>query len=152
MCEMKSRPWSLLLLLVCGCSGPSIVGKWTVTPADPLAIPATVTATFGNPNQLTVFVEAKPTIPFAGDFKVEADVSGTWRIEGDKISVNPNEVVVKSSMAEGQAKGLIADEVERQVKDTVSKSATGTMKWEGADKITITNADGKTAILARIKS
>ena len=114
-------------------------------------VPTTISATFAQPDQLTVYVEAKPEGPLAQDVKVEADVTGTWRIDGDSLSVVANEAAVKSSAGKNAATDFLAKQLEGQIKEAVTKSATGKMKWDGPDKLTVTSSDGTMAVLTRVK-
>lgn len=148
--------WRLALVLGCclawGCApGPSIEGKWTVQPNEALPIPATVTATFTKPNKMVVIIDAKPNIPFAKDIKVEADVNGTWKMEGQQIEVHAAEVMVRSTSNSTPLPTFVTDPIEKQVRDAIDQSASGTFKWKDADTLVITREDGKGATLTRIK-
>lgn len=114
-------------------------------------MPSTITATFAKPDQLTVFVEAKPDNAMAQGLVVQADVAGTWRVEGDSLTVVATETSVHTDGKKNALLDMFAKQIEDQVKEAVTKSATGKMKWDGPDKLTVTAEDGKSAVLQRVK-
>lgn len=140
----------VLLGLCLGCSAPSLEGRWTVTPATPTVIPTTITATFAKPDQLSVTVKAVPEGPTPND--VTADVVGTWQLSGDTLTVEAAEVSVTGADGKELPHGFFGDEIRRQVKEAVTTSATGKLKWDGPDRVTVTTTDNKSAVLSRIKS
>src|SRR5678815_1802930 len=88
----------LVGLLVCvGCMGPSVEGTWNVTPGEPLPYPVqpTVVATFAKEGKGTVSIKAESEMPAIGKVSLEADVAGTWKMDGDKLSWTPQSTTIK---------------------------------------------------------
>jgi len=141
----------LLGLLVCvGCMGPSVEGTWNVTPGEPLPYPVTPTiqATFAKEGKGSCIIKADSEMPFGGgSVKLEADVTGTWAMEGDKLTWTPQSATIKPEL-----NSVIADPIKKEVQSSIGNNASGKVKWEGNDKFTVTTENGKTATFDRVKS
>jgi len=129
--------------------GPSVEGTWNVTPAETMPVPATVQVTFAKPDTGTALIKANSEMPGGlGTLKLEADVTGTWKIDGETMTWVAKDVKFKG----GGMTDALAGPAKDMVKDNIGKNATGKMKWEGNDKFTVTTDSGKTATFERVNS
>lgn len=141
----------LLVVGLCclqGCKGRSLEGTWVVTPAEQLPVEATIKTTFAGGDPVSTIVQA--SVPMAGDSKLVADVAGTWKLEGEKLTVTANDV--KLTTPDGkESTGFMADQAKGMIKDNLSQGLTGTVKWASDDKFTVLLSNGKTATFDRDK-
>jgi|GEM_PF-6690745 len=133
-----------------GCSGPSVEGTWTMTPAEELPVKATFKTTFTKPDKATTVVLATSAVPGVGELKLQADVTGTWKLDGTKMSFTATDAQLKSSDGK-ELPGFMTDQIKDMIKDNLTKGSTGTLKWEGNDKFTVTLDSGKIATFERVK-
>ncbi|MBS1723638.1 MAG: hypothetical protein JSS66_11860 [Armatimonadetes bacterium] len=145
----RAIPALLPLLLLAGCLGPSLAGKWHVTSAD-LPVPAEITATFTNPDQVLVDVQASPEF-FGKSFKLQAAVTGSYKLEGENLTGTTKGVDVKSNDNSVDLNGPLGDNITSEIKQDVAKNLNGKVKWDGNDKFTLTLADGKVVNFERMK-
>jgi hypothetical protein len=82
---------------------------------------------------------------------LEAVVTGTWKVDGDKLGWTPQSATVKPVNG-NELPSFIADGIKKDVQDNVGKNASGKLKWEGSDKFTVQLDSGKTATFDRVKS
>ena len=121
-----------------------------MTPAEALPVKATFKTTFTKPDKATTVVLATSSVPGFGEMKLQADVTGTWKLETTKMTFTANDVQLKSSDGK-ELPGFIADQAKGMIKDNLTNGSTGTLKWEGNDKFTVTLDSGKIATFDRVK-
>lgn len=113
-------------------------------------MPATITTTFTKPDKAKTVIKAQMDAPMFGSVKLEANANWTYKLEGDKLTATGTTVDVKSGDGK-ELPGVIANQVESTVKASVESGSTGTLKWDGNDKFTITLDSGKVATFERVK-
>jgi hypothetical protein len=121
--------------LLAGCA-PSVVGKWNGSvPAGGQTLP--VATEFKKDNTFTqnITVAVMPALP-----AMQVDISGTYKVEGDKLSLSVNKATVAGKD--------MTSRLPPQLKSGMGPS--GTFKIEG-DKMTLTGSDGQATIFNRVK-
>lgn len=129
-----------LAIVGCGSAKPDkFVGQWKM---DVNGAPAT--ANFESGGAMTIKIDVKAFQ------SLQVNVTGKWRDEGDKLFITVADATATNFPP--QLKGHETEFTEQMKKSMeIGKEESGTVKWEGADKFTITR-DGNSSAFTRIKS
>lgn len=120
-----------MLVMLAGCGGPSLVGKWDSAVA--VQGGGKAVTEFKADNTFSMNLQS-PMLPAA------ITVSGTYKVEGNKLTINSNDVT-----APGVAPALMA-----MIKANAKQSDTSTFKFADNDTVEMTGSKGATT-MKRIK-
>lgn len=127
-----------------GCKGNSIEGKWDVTGTEAMLPGTTAVYEFaGGKATMTLNVNN----PQAGQAKVM--LSGPYKLEGEKLTINADQVSVDDSKLNPMAKSFMP-----QIKAALTQGAKDlrdfTVKFDSSDQLLLTAKD-RTFTLRRVK-
>lgn len=126
-----------VLMTACN-SGPSVVGKWTGTiPAQGQQLPATVE-----------YKADKTYVVKIAQNGMEFDISGTYEIKEDQMTSTVTSVNLLKIPQEMEQMRALA---EQEVKKMEGVTETGTITFEGNDKLVMKSSEGNTMNLTRVK-
>ena len=137
----------LLPLLILGCKGNTLEGRWNATGLQNLPPSATVVFEFkGGQAVMTFDVKMNQF----GEATIKAD--GPYKLEGETLTLTPSNVTFDDSkITDPKTKATIAqlglkDQLQKGMKDPV----TYTVKFDSSDQVLLTSKQ-ITATLTRIK-
>jgi len=140
-------------LVLAGCNtGPSLVGKWDVTGIPNMPAGATSTMSFAAPDKLTMVMHSDVPIPTV-KATMTATINGTYTLKVDVLTIKASSADLKFEGLPEQLKTLAEQNAEtgkKQMLDEINKNPDGKIKWEGADKVTVSGS-GSTMTLTRQK-
>ncbi len=146
---MKFLGFALVILLLAGCRKTSpIVGEWTTTDTV-LGTQAESRLNFadnGSYTDTTLMQGQKGNALTAVD-------TGTWKLEGDRLTVHVDDVQWKfsgSGPAVARAKERFAAN-KAKIIEQANAEPTDTIKWDGADSYSLVDSKGITHTFKRIK-
>lgn len=125
----------LLAVLLCGCKGNNLIGKWNVSgmelPIPGASITCDITSTDLNLNL------AIPSSPIKQKFVA------TYKVEGETMTTNFNDWVVEGQGAGADAAKKMIDAMKGKILESMNKDPKATIKWTDKDTFTLTNAGDK---------
>lgn len=141
--------------MVAGCGGgKSVEGKWTTTGSASLPPGATVVTTFAGGDKLTMTMDVPQDLPDGKKINIHADVTGTYKLEGEKMSMKADDVKFSGTGFPPELKTAfdtaMAD-MAKQTKEQINKEGSVKFAWVDDDTFTLTGKDGKPETFKRMK-
>ena len=134
----------LVAVMLVGCKGHSIVGKWTATSKTKDGN-VTMNFEFSDPDKLAAIVEAPggvAKIHIVGTFKLDGDQMTTLATDCTVEASGPQAATIKA-LLEGQKKDFLKD---------LNKDPTGKITWDGNDRFKVaTTTKGEEVTFTRVK-
>ncbi len=149
-------PILALSVVLVGCkSGHSLDGKWTMTLQGADISPgATATADFSGGKNVAVTMDMTQKIP-VGNMKIHGDLSGTYTLKDDKLSMVFDQSKLTASGLPAQYQSKVDEGMKlmsEKLRDEMNKEAANqTIKWVDDDTITLTKENGGSDTLKRVK-
>lgn len=140
---------ALFVLLLAGCGGKSLTGKWKVTGLKGLPSDASCTMNFEGADKVSTVLEMNNP---AGAGKVQITVMGTYTLASDLLTMKFSDAKFDFPGVDENMKKLLEQGMTQgktQMLDEMNKGS-GKVKWDSDDKITVTGTDGS-ATLERVK-
>ncbi|HVL39372.1 MAG TPA: hypothetical protein VM328_08290 [Fimbriimonadaceae bacterium] len=145
----------LATVILCGCSGGrSLTGKWNVTPSGDLPKGTTMTAEFSGADALAMTMDMPQDLPDGKQIKLHADIKGTYKLEGDRLTVKADDVKFTGSGFPDELKGQLEPMLKGmgdQVKDQINKEGSTVLAWKDDDTFTLTGKKGNPETFTRVK-
>lgn len=157
---MKSKLRILLLTvgiaaLISGCGGGnSISGDWSVSSDANMPPGSKVTATFSGSDQLSMRMDMTQPLPNGKSIGIHADIKGTYKIEGDSMTVKAESVKFTGTDVPAELKAAMDQQfktLEVQAKDQINEEGVTKIAWVDKDNFTLTGAKGKPQTFTRAK-
>jgi hypothetical protein len=136
MRNVRFLPFALVCLI--GCGGPSLSGKYTMT-GDGIPPGGKIVLDF-NGGKFSQSLDVEQM-----GMKIHADSTGTYKLDGKKLSMTVTDVKVDDSKLPIQVREI----VKSQIADSKAKTQESDVKFEG-DTVTLTS-NGKSATLTKVK-
>lgn len=126
----------LLAVVLCGCKGNNLIGKWNVSgmemPVPTLELTAEFTST-----DIILYSH----IPDVG---VTRKIVGTYKVEGDMMTTNFTDWVVDGSGTDVDKANKDLEMMKPMMLQGLNKNPKATIKWIDKDTFTMTNEGNKT--------
>lgn len=134
-----------LAILACGLIGcqnnaSPIVGSWDM---GGVGGATGMTSKFGGDGKVTT----KLTLPGATP-PPAIELTGTYKLEKETLTIDYTDVKVSNLPDVAKSQESV---IKKQILDGQAATRTSTVKWEGNDSFTMTNAQGQTATFTRKK-
>jgi hypothetical protein len=114
-------------LIVAGCGGKTIAGTWKMTGAKDMPPGATVTATFGPGDSMTI--NADMPDPTGSGGKIKMAIKGTYTLEGDVMNGKASDVSLTVEGMAPEVKAMVEsqfnDETKKKMIEDFNKDSTG---------------------------
>ena len=142
------------IFLVVGCSGgKSLDGKWNVSGAN-TPPGAKLLATFSPPDKLVFTLDMEQPIGNGKNAQIHADIVGTYKVEGENLTIHADDVKFSATGIPEQAKALADAQFKAlgdQTKQQINKDSTGKLTWVDNDKFAIAGKVGNSQEFTRVK-
>lgn len=146
---------SLVAAVLVGCGGGSktLVGSWTPSGANMDTMPAGSTATMSFQDTTFSLTVKSDTQGPTGKMKSEMAFSGDYKINGEQITMTFKDIKAKVDNPAAQSMFDAAMKAQKEsLLANMNKTNSGTLVWEGSDKVSIKSGDGKNSLnLTRTK-
>lgn len=157
---MKSKLRILLLsvgvaAIISGCGGGNAIsGDWTVSADESMPPGSKVTATFSGSDQLSMHMDMNQPLPTGKSIGIHADIKGTYKIEGENMTVKAESVKFTGTDVPAELKAVMDEQfktLETQAKDQINQEGVTKIAWVDKDNFTLTGGKGKPQKFTRVK-
>ena len=122
----------LVALLLAGCKGKSIEGKWTATGAGDNA-KHSMNVEFTAPDKVTMVMEISGV---GGSGKL--NITGTYKLDGDTLAINSTDITLDATGPQAAATKKQFEQMKPMMLKDLNDSASGKVVWTDNDKFTFT--------------
>ncbi len=143
-----------IFALGCGKSGPSLTGEWTASGIKNMPPGSSMVFIFAEPDNLKMTMDFSQDIPGGNPIKMHGDVTGTYKQEGETITVVATDVKFSATGMPDAMKSAFDAQLKSMndgLKEQINKEGTSKFKWVNDDSFTMTGKDGTPATFTRKK-
>lgn len=156
--KLKLSIWLIsvgVAAIISGCGGGnSITGDWNVSSDANMPPGSKVTATFSGSDQLSMHMDMSQPLPSGKSIGIHADIKGTYKIEGENMTVKAESVKFTGSDVPAELKAAMDEQfktLETQAKDQINQEGVTKIAWVDKDNFTLTGTRGKPQTFTRSK-
>ena len=150
--QVKRTSLAVIAVILAGCgSGHSLAGKWTNSAADwPGAI---FNVTFTEPDKMSSTLDIPEEVQ-AMKFSVHGDLTGTYKLEGDTITLHFDDAKISETGLPAAAQAIFDAKIKDstdQMKAQMNSQASGKITWTDNDHFSVTGSQNKPQTFTRVK-
>lgn len=142
-------------VLACGCkSGHSFAGKWTIPPPENLPPGATFSATFADPNKVSLVLDFPQPLPTGKTIQIHGDVVGTYTADETSMTIHADTVKFTTSGLPDNVKSIAESQMtpmSDSLKEQLNKQGKTKLTWTDNDHFTLSGSTGKPETFTRSK-